>query len=274
MSGLSGAGVAVADGDPGRLRAAACWHETVAESLDGQAALMDHTAGSVITAWQGEAASSYQALSRAVATRFRTTSDQSRSASMILRRYAHELERYQQEGRHCLAEAEHWHEQVVADRARVAHAEQSARDAQAVVSQARQKLSASITAGPAGAGVQLAATAGLADAQSKLAAAEAAVRDAQRALQDAEDQLRHWQARGRQVWVQALEAGRRASTTLESLSPPPPPPPAGAPAFAPGNSGTESSVGLGAVLRPVVSSRTRASAAPAAVSGRPRAPGS
>jgi hypothetical protein len=65
--------------------------------------------------------------------------------------------------------------------------------------------------------------ANLADAQTKLVEAEATVRDAHRALRHAEDELEHWQARGRQICQEAHDAGNEASQSLKTLTVPSPP---------------------------------------------------
>ena len=223
MTGGSGVGFGVPGGDPARLHDAARWHELVADDLDGHAAVIDHTAGSLSTAWRGKAASSYQALSGAVAAHFRTTADCSRSAAATLQGYAHELDGYQQEGRLCLAKAEHWQHQVVAEEAKVVRAEQALRAAEQTVIQAERQVRAAASAGAAGAAVQPAAAAALTHARSELTEARAAVRDARGALHDAEDELHLWRARGRQVWEEAHDAGSRACRTLGSLSVSPPP---------------------------------------------------
>ncbi len=215
---MTGIGFAVPDGEPARLSDAAGWHEAAADEFDRHACLIDHTAGSLNPVWRGEAASGYQTRSGTLAAHFRIVADSSRSASTILRRYARELEDYQQEGRRCLAEAEHWHQQVEADQAKLTRAEQALRTAEAAVEQARHEVHAVASAGGAGALVHPAASARLADAQGSLAAAAASVRDAQGALHRAEDELHHWQARGRQVWQEAHDAGSRASNALGNLT--------------------------------------------------------
>jgi hypothetical protein len=235
VSGSSDVGFAVPGGDPARLYDAARWHELVADDLDGHAALIDHTAGSLSTAWRGKAAGSYHALSGAVAAHFRTTADSSRSAAATLQRYAHELDGYQQEARRCLAEAEHWQQQVVADRAKLVRAQQALRAAEEAVAQAQHQARAAASAGTAGAAAQQAATATLTHARSNLTDANATVRDAELALHHAEDELGRWQARGRQVWQQAQDAGSLASRTLGCVSVSPPPS-AAAPATAGGAS--------------------------------------
>jgi Transglycosylase SLT domain len=241
VSGDAEVGFAVADGDPARLYDAAHWHDLAADDFDGHAALVDHTAGSLTSVWQGTAASSYQERSRAVATHFRAAADCSRSASRTLRRYAGELESYQRLGRRCQAEAERWRQQVVADEARLARAERAVHAAEAAVSQAQHEVLAVATAGPAGAVLNAGAGAALAAAHSGLAQAQAAVRDAQRHLHRAEEELHDWESRGRQVWQEAQEAGSRASGAIGSLSVQPPPPgPAVAAPMATGNPGSGS----------------------------------
>ena len=170
-------GFSVPDGDPARLSDAAAWHQAAADEFDRHAGLIDHTAGSLHPVWRGDAASSYQTWSGALAAHFRIVADSSRSASTILQRYARELEGYQQEGRRCSAEAQHWQRQVETERARLA----------------------------------------------TLVEAHAMVGYAERGLHHAEDELRHWQARGRQVWQEAHDAGSQASTALGDLTVPPPP---------------------------------------------------
>jgi hypothetical protein len=238
VNGGPDVGFSVADGDPARLYDAARWHELAADDFDGHAALIDHTAGSLTPVWQGDAARSYQARSGVVATHFRAAADCSRLASTTLRRYGNELESYQRDGRQCRAEAEHWRAQVVADQAKLARAEQALSAAEAAVSQARHQVRAAATAGPGGAAIAPGAAGALTAAQSRLAQAQAAVRDAQRDLHRAEDELHRWQARGRQAWQDAQQAGGRASGALESLSVPPPPPSTAVPAPARGNPGS------------------------------------
>ena len=233
MTADPGLGFAVPEGEPARLSDAAGWHEAAADDFDQHAALIDHTAGSLHPVWRGEAASSYQTRSSTLAVHFRVVADSSRSASAILRRYARELEAYQQEARRCLAEAEHWQRQVQTDRAKLARAEQALRAAEAAVAQARHEVQAAASAGAAGALAHPAASADLAGAQTRLADAEATVRDVRSALSRAEDELHHWQARGRQVWQEAHDAGSQASTALGNLPVPPPPTTAAAPAPAP-----------------------------------------
>lgn len=228
MSGESEVGFSVPGGDPARLLDAARCHEAMADDLDGHAAVIDHTAGSLTPVWQGAAATGYQRLSHEVAARFRTAADCSRQASATVRRYAHELEQYQQQCRHCQAEAEHWQQQVTADKAKLDHAEHALRAAQTAVAEAQREVRAAATAGaatahPAAAGALAGAQARLGAAQSRLAHAQTAVGHAQRTLQHAEDELHHWQARGRRVSQQANEAGNAASRSLGSLSVPPPP---------------------------------------------------
>jgi hypothetical protein len=227
-------GFEVADGSPARLYDAARWHDALADEFDEHAGLIDHTAGSLHPVWRGEAANGYQALSGAVAVHFRAAADGSRSASMTLRRYAHELENYQREGRHCLAEAEHWQQQVLADESKLDRAERAQRAAELAVQQAEHELRAAASAGSAGGVIHPAAAAALGLAQSRLADSQAAVRDALRELQRAKDEFEHWQLRGRQARQEAEHAGAAASRALASLSVSPPPSPA-APVCTPGN---------------------------------------
>jgi hypothetical protein len=231
-------GVVVPEGDPTALTDAARWHEAAADDFDGHAALIDHTAGSLTPVWQGHAATRYQTSSGALAAHFRSAAECSRSASTILLRYAHELDGYQQEGRRCLAEAEHWQQQVRADQAKLARAAEARRAAEAAVTHAQRHVHAVASAGAAGALAQPTASANLAEAEGKLADAQAAVRDAQLALAHAEDELHRWQARGRQVWQEAHDAGSQASTALASLTVPSPPSAAAAPAPAPSATAT------------------------------------
>jgi hypothetical protein len=223
VRGESDVGFGVTGGDPGRLYDAARWHELVADDLDGHAAVIDHTAGSLRTVWRGAAASSYQALSGAVAAHFRSAAGCSRSAAATLQRYANQLDGYQQEGRLCLAEAEHWQQQLGANEAKLVRAKQTLRAAEEAVIQARHQVRATASAGAASAAAHTAATAALTHAHSNLTQARGAVGDAQRALHHAEDELHHWQARGRQVWQEAQDAGSQASRTLGSVSVSPPP---------------------------------------------------
>jgi hypothetical protein len=226
-------GFAVPDGDPTALSDAARWHEATADEFDGHASLIDHTAGSLTPVWQGEAASRYQATSGTLAAHFRIAADSSRAASAILLRYARELDELQQEGRRAMAQAQRWQRQVETDRARLNRAEEAMRAAEAAVAQAGHEMRATAAAGGTAAFVHAAAAARLADAQGKLAEAQANVRDAERALRQAEDELHHWQARGRQVWQEAQDAGNRASKALGTLTVPAPASPP-APATAPG----------------------------------------
>jgi hypothetical protein len=227
-------GFEVADGSPARLYDAARWHDALADEFDEHAGLIDHTAGSLHPVWRGEAANGYQALSGAVAVHFRAAADGSRSASMTLRRYAHELENYQREGRHCLAEAEHWQHQVLADESKLDRAERAQRAAELAVQQAEHELRAAASAGSAGGVMHPAAAAALGLAHSRLADSQAAVRDALRELRHAKDEFERWQMRGRQVRQEAEDAGAAASRALAALSVSPPPSPT-APVCTPGN---------------------------------------
>jgi hypothetical protein len=230
-------GFAVPEGEPVQLTDAARWHEAAADEFDGHAALIDHTAGSLAHVWQGDAAGGYQTLSDTLAAHFRIAADSSRSASTILLRYAHELDGYQQQARRCLAEAEHWQHQVESDRAKLARAEQALAAARAAVAQARHNMHA---------------TANLADAQTKLAAAEATASNAQRALRHAEDELEHWQARGRQVCQEAHDAGNQASQSLQTLTVPSPPSAPTSAAPAPGTLTTAAPIPAAAAVTALV----------------------
>jgi hypothetical protein len=250
-------GFVVPDGDPARLSDAARWHESAADDFDRHAALIDHTAGSLAHVWRGAAADGYQTRSGGLAVHFRIAADSSRAASTILLRYAHELDVYQQEGRRCLAEAEHWHQRVEADRATLARAEQAVRAAESAIAQAQNEVrAAGALAHPAAAATLADAHGRLADAQGRLAAARAAVRDAQRDLRDAEDELHRWQARGRQVWQEAHDVGSQVSRALATLTVPSPPPSATPPPATPttGTTGSPATIPAAAAVGALASS--------------------
>jgi hypothetical protein len=231
MSLPTDTGVRVAPGDPGQLSAAASWHSDLADGLDSHATTIDGTAGSLAGTWQGDAASSYQALSGMVSAHFRGAAGTSRSAAASLRRYSSELERAQQEGMHALSQAEHWLEQARTDQAKLTATQAAVTAAEAEVTGAETGVvQAANVVGHGAAATAAAAASRLSSAQSALSSAQAAERAAQKALTKDEDQLAHWQARGRQAWEDAIQAAETATGSLDPLCVAPPPLAAG-PAF-------------------------------------------
>jgi len=218
------AGVQVAQGDPGSISAAAGWHSSLADGLEAHAATIEGAAGSLKPAWQGEAATSYQTLSGMISAHFRRTAGTSRVAAASLRRYSSELEHCQQQGRHALAQAEDWLAKARAAQVKLTAAQAATTAAQGELDGAQLGvMHAANVVGPGAAGVAATANSQLRAAQDKLNRAQADERAAQKELTDDEDQLTHWQARGRQAWVDAVHAAETATGSLEPLSVAPPP---------------------------------------------------
>lgn len=232
MSGSPEPGVQVATGDPGQLQDAAAWHTSLANGLEAHAATVSHAAGGLASAWNGEAAASYQQLSTIVAAHFRAGADRARTAAVTLRRFASELERCQREGRAALRQAEHWVQEIGRDEAKLRTAQTAVTNARNAVTRAQHDLTVAAGAGAAAGKLTAAAGRELTAARHQLTQAQAQERAAQRALTDARNQLTHWQAVGARAWHEAQTAAERASGSLAPLSVPPPPL-AGAPA-APG----------------------------------------
>jgi hypothetical protein len=211
-------------GDTGSIYAAATWHSTLGDGLDAHAATIEGAAGSLVGAWQGDAANSYQALSGMVSSHFRGAAGTARAAAASLRRYASELEHSQREGTQALSEAEHWLAQARTDQTKLTAAQAAVTTAQGDVSGEQMSvMNAANVVGPGAAGVAAAARARLQAAQDRLARAQADERAAQKSLTEAENQFTHWQTRGRKAWADALQAAEAATGSLEPLCVAPPP---------------------------------------------------
>jgi hypothetical protein len=211
-------------GDAGQLHDAARWHSNLADGLDAHAATIAGSAASLAPVWEGNAASSYQALSGMITGHFRNAAGTSRMAAASLRRYASELERCQREGTHALSEAQHWLAKGRADQVKLTAAQNAVSAAQGEVSGAQMSvMHAANVVGPGAAGVAATASSQLRAAQAKLTQAQTDERNAQQMLTDDEHQFVHWQTRGRQAWQEAVTAAETATGSLEPLSVAPPP---------------------------------------------------
>jgi hypothetical protein len=219
-------GVSAPTGDPGAVAAAAGWHESLGDYLETTASTISYAVGSLAgTSWDGEAARSYATLGVLVGEHFSTAAGTARTAAATLRRYAKELETLQKEGVQAVDHTVHWMQKKTRDDATLIKATLAVGNAQNAVDTATRTLAASAAPG----GAVAAASAQLPGAQAALQQAQADERAAQRAVQDDDHQILHWQQRARQVWQEAQNAAATATGSLEPLAVAPPPL-AGAPA--------------------------------------------
>jgi hypothetical protein len=228
-----GAGFDVAAGDPDQLSAAAAIHSDAADMLEMHAAVVSGAASSLDSAWQGQAAGSYQQLSQVVHSRFNVAASGARNAAAGLRQWAAELERCQHAGKAAMQECEHWLKQQQHWFFQLQDAEQQLTNAQAQLTavSAPNPLTSTFPAAPApGAGPlsnplapgSLAAGA-IASAKSAVAQAEHDVAVAKAKLKEATEQVLEWQAKGHRAWDDAMAAAETATGMLNGIRVTPPP---------------------------------------------------
>lgn len=217
-------GVQVAPGDPHAISGAAAWHSELADSLELQHGVVTGTASSVISTWNGEAAGSYQQLASVVGSHFLLAAGSARTAAEALFRYAAELERCQQEGTQALHQAEHWLGEQVRWQTKLTAAQTAITTAQGQIFAAQQSMYTVLGPNPlAPPTVNPAAAAELHAAEAALRRAQADQRTAQRELQHCEHEVLRWQARGRQIWGEAVQAGEQATGYTADINVAPPP---------------------------------------------------
>ncbi|HTU96132.1 MAG TPA: hypothetical protein VMF14_09860 [Solirubrobacteraceae bacterium] len=226
-------GFDVAGGDPDGISAAAAIHSDAADMLQMHAAVVAGAASSLDSAWQGQAAGSYQQLSQVVHSRFDLASDGARTAAAGLQQWADELSRCQHAGKVAMRECEDWLKQQQ-------HWYYQLQDAERELTNAQSQLAAvtapnpftgtppsapSSSAGPFGnplspgslsAGAIASAKSAVADAQHDVAVAKAK-------LKEATEQVLEWQAKGRRAWDEAMDAAETATGMLNGIRVTPPP---------------------------------------------------
>jgi uncharacterized protein YukE len=232
-------GFAVAGGDPGAISTAAAIHGDAADMLEMHAAVVAGAASSLDSAWQGQAASSYQQLSGVVHRRFNLAADGARTVAAGLREWSAELERCQRAGRTAMHECEYWLKQQQHWFFQLKDAEQALVTAQAqlsTVSAPNPFTGATPGAGPApplapapgasdplGSPFSSLAAVAITNAHNAVTAAQHDVTVAQGKLREATREVLEWQGKGRQAWEDAMTAAERATGTLGSIQVTPPP---------------------------------------------------
>jgi hypothetical protein len=207
--------VQVAPGDPGGISSAAGQHVALADGLDSHAGRIEAGVVSLTPVWEGQAAGAYRELSSLSAAAFRAAAGASRTAAAALRSYAHELERCQEEGKQALQRAEHWLTQAQDWQRKLTAAQTAVGTATGDVIRAKGELSCSVP-GPAGAGARSVAQAALTTAERALTKAQADERTARWELQQALDQLKHWQQVGHKAFQDADRAAERGVNGLDA----------------------------------------------------------
>lgn len=216
-------GFSVAPGDPGSLTSAAAWHQDLADSLELHEATIRGAASTVMSTWNGEAATAYGSLSQLVAGRFAFAALVSRDAARTLHAYAAELERCQREGTQALHEAEHWLTEQNTWQSRLDDANRRIGDAQGKIADAQATLTNPLMTGPFSSAFTGPARAQLAAAERELTQAQSDARTATRELRHAEEEVIRYQQRGRQAWDEAITAAQRATGAIGAVEIPPPP---------------------------------------------------
>jgi hypothetical protein len=223
-----GTGFDVANGDPDQLSAAAAIHSDAADMLEMHAAVVSGAASSLDSAWQGQAAGSYQQLSQVVHSRFNLAASGARTAAAGLRQWADELERCQHAGKVAMRECEDWLKQQQHWFFQLQDAEQQLTNAQAQLTAVSAPNPFTHTFPGGGSSTNplspgsLAAGA-IASAKSAVAAAEHDVVVAKAKLKEATEQVLQWQAKGHRAWDDAMAAAETATGTLNGIRVTPPP---------------------------------------------------
>lgn len=223
-----GTGFDVANGDPDQLTAAAAIHSDAADMLEMHAAVVSGAASSLDSAWQGQAAGSYQQLSQVVHSRFNLAASGARTAAAGLRQWAAELERCQHAGKVAMRECEDWLKQQQHWFFQLQDAERELTNAQAQLTAVSAPNPFTHTFPGGGSSTNplspgsLAAGA-IASAKSAVEQAEHAVVVAKAKLKEATEQVLEWQAKGHRAWDDAMAAAETATGTLNGIRVTPPP---------------------------------------------------
>jgi uncharacterized protein YukE len=223
-----GTGFDVANGDPDQLSAAAAIHSDAADMLEMHGAVVAGAASSLDSAWQGQAAGSYQQLSQVVHSRFNLAASGARTAAAGLRQWAAELERCQHAGKVAMRECEDWLKQQQHWFFQLQNAEQQLTNAQAQLTAVSAPNPFTHTFPGGGSSTNplspgsLAAGA-IASAKDAVAAAEHDVTVAKAKLKEATEQVLEWQAKGHRAWDDAMDAAETATGMLNGIRVTPPP---------------------------------------------------
>jgi hypothetical protein len=224
-------GFDVAGGDPDGISAAAAIHSDAADMLEMHATVVAGAASSLDSAWQGQAAGSYQQLSQVVHSRFNLAASGARTAAAGLQQWADELARCQHAGKAAMQECEHWLKQQQ-------HWYFQLQDAQQRLTNAQAQLTAvsapnpftgaapatpSLAANPLSSPLGSLSSAAIANAKTAVADAEHDVAVAKAKLKEATEQVLEWQAKGRRAWDDAMTAAETATGMLNGIRVTPPP---------------------------------------------------
>jgi hypothetical protein len=231
MASESGGGVDVAGGDPGQIAAAAAWHQELANALELHYGTIHNATAGVLSTWNGEAASAYGQLSQYVENHFVWTAQNAQTMGNILQKYSDELAAWQNQGRNAMHQAEYWLQQQNTWQTKLDQANTAVTNAESWVSSAQQDLanaqnasSNPLFSGPLMPAHNVGAAANeLQQAQAALTQALKDQAQAVKQLRHAGDEVMHWQQKGRQLWLEATNAGMELCGKVGRLPIAPPP---------------------------------------------------
>jgi hypothetical protein len=206
------AGIAVPEGEPGGLRAAAAEYSAAAAAVDGSAAGISALPGE-IGSWQGPASARFASACQEHAAAARAGVSALTTAGQVAARYAEALDTAQRAARRAIDEAR--------DAAR------RIRDLERAIEQAEaREAEANDRAAAAAASLDVSAATGVPDvaAEADMTAARSAAAEAvadqealRRRLEEAREDLRRAQQDGRQAEEDAQQAGQAAASGFGAL---------------------------------------------------------
>lgn len=222
---ISTAGVdfTIPQGDAGMITDVGDRFTGIATGLEGHGITVLGTASSVSPSWTGVSASAYVDISGVIGNHFQLAAGTIRNAASTVGQWGSELDRCQQEGTLAMGQAERCLEQIQTQTTRLNAAQQAGGAAQGALTTAQANGSAARAAGPLGTVAAAVADVEATVAQAALATAKAEEQAARRALMEAEDELAHWNGRGRRAQQDAETAAGIAARILAGLTLLPPP---------------------------------------------------
>lgn len=217
-------GVTVATGDPDKISSAGDFHHALASKLEAHSALIKHTAGALLTGWNGSASKQYQTLSAEMSGHYEITAAEARSVASALKRFSSELGSAQGQGKVALKNAIHWMNQVNHWENKLGDAQKAKAAAEAKVKQAMQGVIAANHAASAPHAAPTAAAAvtqannRLHAARKELAQAETDESTAKKNVKTSADHFTMWQKKGGQALQEAEKAAGVAGLALGAVA--------------------------------------------------------
>lgn len=216
------AGFEVAPGDPDQIGQAAAAHAQLANVLEYQYGEINGAAGSVIGAWNGAAAQSYQSLSSYTAGHYMRAGETANQVAQGLRLYAQILRQCQDDGKLAMRQTEHWIEEEAMWAKKLVEAEQAITAAQNTITDNSGALYDPHGAGAFSPTIDATAHAAVIVAQGQLQQAQGDARKAAFQVEYCKQEVLRFQQRGRQAWEEAVGAAESATGVVDIHITPPP----------------------------------------------------